>query len=213
MLDTLRLLYRDETAPLRLNRESRYSYLKATVKGKTAVLVLGNIDRRAEGLVEVWYSGSGEVIRLVDGHLAGSAGLGVNWRSTRFSRLPSWQADAVKPDTEAVPPSRWTYVRERDLMPGYRFGIRDEVVRIRIAAPQDAGFSSPFDQSLQWYEERCISFPSASSLPPARFAVSFLSGAPQVVYSEQCLANDLCMSFERYVVHPAPAVSPAGAGS
>ena len=208
MLDTARLLYRGAPESAQPNFNPNYRYLKTVIDGRTIFMVLGYVDRRAEGPVEVWYSSSGEVIKLLNGHLAGTTGLSIDWRTVRFSSLPSWQADA---GTSAAQEQR--YRRERDLMPGYRFGIRDEVVRTPIAPPKKSALSGTAANSLQWYEERSVSLPANSSLPNARFAVSLLSGTPQVVYSEQCVSNDLCMSFERWTP-PAPAAgSPAGAGT
>jgi hypothetical protein len=205
MLDTARLLYRGgvpETAEPVFNPS--YRYLKTSINGRVIYMVLGYVDKRADGPVEVWYSSAGEVIKLLNGHLAGTTGLNVDWRDVRFSSLPSWQGNAAQPSR---------YARERDLMPGYRFGVRDELVRTAIAPPKDSALSSTAAASLQWYEERSVSRPANLSLPTARFAVSAASGAPQVVYSEQCISSDLCMSFERWVPPTPAAGAPASAGT
>jgi len=168
--------------------------------------VLGYIDKRPEGAVEVWYSGNGEVVRLLDGRLVGTTGLSTDWREVRFSSLPAWTGDA----NGAAPK---TYQRERDMMPGYRFGIRDEIVRTPIAAPQQTALAGTAAASLRWYEERSVSHPASASLPPARFGVSQAGGAPRVVYSEQCISNNLCMSFEQWTPSPPAPVAAASAGT
>jgi hypothetical protein len=205
MLDTARLLYRGgvpEASEPTFNPNFRY--LKTTVNGRAIYMVLGYIDKRADGPVEVWYSSAGEVIKLLNGHLAGTTGLSVDWREVRFASLPSWQGGSAQTNT---------YSRERDLMPGYRFGVRDNVVRTPIAPPRDIALSASAAASLQWYEERSVSRPANLSLPAARFAVSSASGTPQVVYSEQCISSDLCMSFERWAPPTPAAGTPASAGT
>lgn len=203
MLATARHLYGGKTAAPEPHFNPNYRYLRVVTGGQPVFMVLGYIDQRPEGAVEVWYSGSGEVVRLLDGRLVGTTGLSTDWRAVRFSALPAWSADAAA----------GTYVRERDMMPGYRFGIRDEVVRVPIAPPQQAALAGTPAASLRWYEERSTSRPASASLPPARFGVSVSGGAPRVVYSEQCLSNDLCMSFEQWTPSPPAPVAAASAGT
>lgn len=200
MLDSARLLYRGDSAEAQPNFNPSYRYLRTSVNGRVLFMVLGYIDPRPEGPVEVWYSGTGEVVRLLNGQLVGTTGLSIDWRDVRLSNLPAWQAHVAN--------RTQTYVRERDLMPGYRFGIRDDIARAPIAPPSDSALAGTRASSLHWYEERSTSRPAAASVPPARFGVSFASGAPQVVYSEQCISRDLCMSFEQWTP-PAPAAGTA----
>jgi hypothetical protein len=213
MLDTARLLYRGDPSAAQPVYNPSYRYLKTIVNGRTIYMVLGYVDKRAEGPVEVWYSSAGEVVKLLNGHLAGTTGLNTDWRDVRFSSLPSWQASTSKATTNGANAPQQSYSRERDLMPRYRFGVRDDVVRTPIAAPKDSAISGTAAGSLQWYEERSVSRPAALSLPAARFAVSLLSGTPQVVYSEQCISSDLCMSFERWTPPTPAAGAPASAGT
>jgi hypothetical protein len=183
-----------------------YRYLRVVVGGQTVYMVLGYIDKRPEGAVEVWYSNAGEVVRLLDGRLVGTTGLTTDWREVRFSRLPAWSEASNSSQPK-------TFGRERDMMPGYRFGIRDEIVQTTIAVPQQAAVAGTAAASLRWYEERSVSRPSSASLPPARFGVSQAGGTPRVVYSEQCISNDLCMSFEQWTPSPPAPVAAASAGT
>lgn len=209
MLATARHIYSGKPAAPQPTFNPNYRYLRVATGDEAVFMVLGYIDQRPEGAVEVWYSGSGEVVRLLDGRLVGTTGLSTDWREVRFSGLPAWTADA------SSPPIAKTYQRQRDMMPGYRFGIRDEIVLTPIAAPQQAAVAGTAAASLRWYEERSVSRPATASLPPARFGVSQAGGTPRVVYSEQCISNDLCMSFEQWTPSsssPAP-VAAASAGT
>lgn len=199
MLDAARLVYKGQSGAAQPDFNPAYRYLRTQIGDRTIFMVLGYIDQRAEGPVEVWYSGSGEVVRLLNGQLVGTTGLSTDWRNVRFTGLPAW------PAADTTSGSAQNYTRLRDLMPGYRFGIRDDIVRTPISPPQNTALAGANSASLRWYEERSVSRPSATSLPAARFGLSLSSEKPQVVYSEQCLSSDLCMSFEQWTPS-APAV-------
>jgi hypothetical protein len=205
MLDAARLVYKGPPATAQPNFNPAYRYLRTRIGNRIIFMVLGYIDQRAEGPVEVWYSGNGEVVRLLNGQLVGTTGLSIDWLNVRLTGLPAWPiAGAVS----AGGASHQSYTRQRDLMPGYRFGIRDEIVRISVPPPKNTFLVGTDSASLQWYEERSESRPATASLPTARFGVSSASGIPQVVYSEQCLSSDLCMSFQQW-----PPPTPAAGGS
>jgi hypothetical protein len=212
MLETARLLYNSSADTPEPSYNPSYRYLRTAVNGRVIYMVLGYVDKRADGSVEVWYSNKGEVVRLRDGRLVGTTGLATDWRDVRYTSLPAWPTGGV--DAPA-PSSAQRFVRERDLMPGYRFGIRDDVVRTAIAPPRDSALVSVAPASLHWFEERSASSPAAASVPPARFAISISesSGTPRVVYSEQCISSDLCMSFERWTPSTPAAGTPSSAGT
>ncbi|MDA7415478.1 hypothetical protein PGB34_03800 [Xenophilus arseniciresistens] len=186
--------------------DARYRYLRANIDGRVAFLALGYLDQLPEGATEVWYSGSGEVFRLREGRIVGTTGLrGVrNWQAVRYSALPAW---AVPPSsTRPDRPSEITrFTRERDLMPGYRMAVRDDIVQTRIAAPERTQALQVQGAGLQWFEERSSTVPADEALPPSRYAVTVANGRAEVLYSEQCLAANFCLSLERWVPHAAAA--------
>src|SRR5208282_1536401 len=47
--------------------DPRFNYLRVQVDRREVFLALGYVDSTPEGPVEVWYSGTGEVLRLRDG--------------------------------------------------------------------------------------------------------------------------------------------------
>lgn len=209
MLDTARMLYQGRSSAAQPNFNPNFVYLKAGIEGRTIYMVLGYLDQRPEGTVEVWYSGGGEVIRLLNGRIVGTTGLTTDWRAVRTANWPSWPVAASSPDNTSVQ----RYTRERDVMPGYKFGINDDIMRIAVPTPSDTAISGVDASSLQWYEERATSRPASAALPVARFGISRKSGTPVVVYSEQCISNNLCMSFERWTP-PSPATgTSASAGT
>jgi hypothetical protein len=145
--------------------------------------------------VEVWYSGTREVIRLQDGRIAGAAGTTTEWREVVLPPLPSWSALAKR--------GEYQWVRVRDVMPGYRFGVKDLLSAKVIQAPQKSALQAIEPASLTWFEERVLQSESHGSqseeaLPPARYALAIAGGKEEIVYGEQCLAVTFCFSWQRW---------------
>ncbi len=188
----------------RLNPNFRY--LRVTVGGRVVLLALGNVDSDPNGPVEVWYSAEREVLRLQNGRVLGAVGLTTEWRDVALSKLPSWPVAA-----QTNQAFRWT--RPRDVMPGYRFGVKDELSLRVVGAPKRSALQGLDPQRLTWFEERVESGSSAwlpgvfgsgagteAVLPPARYAVEVQDDQATVVYGEQCLAADLCFTWQRWPV-------------
>ncbi len=190
----------DESANTILNPNFRY--LRVVVEGRVAFLALGNVDRDARGTIEVWYSAEREVLRLQNGRLAGAAGLSTEWRSVMLPALPSWSELS-----RSEIPTHW--VRTRDVMPGYHFGIRDTLVLQRLPVPPKSNLRELNAGALVWFEERGGNEDDAfiQVLPPARYAVEMQGEKGIVVYGEQCLAPELCFSWQYWP----PATSRHGA--
>lgn len=162
------------------------SYLRVTVRGRGVLLVRGYEEKHPEGLIEVWYSTEGEVISLQNGRVVNTAGLETDWRAVRNFSLPAWKDMA---GSNAV-----TYSRERDEMPGYRFGIKETVSLYPVDVPANAKLVGMPATTLRWYEESVIGQPGG--LPSGRFAVQLKDGATRVVYGEQCLSKTLCLAWQ-----------------
>lgn len=189
----------------RLNPKVRY--LRVTISGRVVFLALGFVDSHPQGPIEVWYSAEREVLRLQNGRLVGAVGLTTEWRNVALPELlPSWSAVA-----RAQQPVQW--VRMRDVMPGYRFGVRDALVLGVIPPPQKNALQDLDPQSLTWFEERIQSehraeygtkFLTALTgdkiLPPTRYAVALRDGRETVVYGEPCVAPDLCFTWQQWTV-------------
>jgi len=188
----------------RLNPNFRY--LRVTIDGRVVLLALGNLDSHPQGPIEVWYSAEREVLRLQHGRLVGAVGLTTEWRDVLLHELPSWSAAARA--NQAI---LWT--RTRDVMPGYRFGVKDVLSLRVVAEPMQSAVKGLDLRRLTWFEERAESgsvggfstfFGNSASadvpLPPALYAVDLHGGRETVVYGEQCLARDLCFTWQRWPV-------------
>ena len=160
-----------------------FDYLRVTVRGQVLYLARGYTDADPAGPVTVWYSSDREVLRLQRGRLAGLAGTPVTWLHVRGLA----QAPVAWPGTQSI-----TWQRQVDHMPGYRWGLRDQLVVRPIAAPADSALSDWSPQALQWADEQ----DQAGRLPPARYA--WAPGQPEPIYGEQCLHTDFCLTWQRW---------------
>jgi len=172
-----------------------FSYLRVTLQGNVAYLALGSIDSHPQGATETWYSASGEVLRLREGRIVEMLGTVVEWRDVRFEGWPGWEA-AV-----AAGPAGVDWTRLRDVMPGYRYRVTDRLQLRPVPPPARSQLQRVAPSSLQWFSETRVGQPSrdgVESLPPARFAIEVVNGRAWVVYGEQCLRADFCLSWQRW---------------
>lgn len=175
----------------------RYRYLRVEVEGHpAAMLVLGYLDAHPAGEIEVWYSGSQEAIRTQNGRVVGTTGLFHDWSAVGFApTAPAWTA---------VPAQGASFTRQRDAMPGYRFGISEQ---LQLTAWQGlppiqlpSSLPPAKAQQYQWFRESAtvLQGQSAAALPDAWFAWGTHRGVAHVVYSEQCMAVDFCLKLQRW---------------
>lgn len=195
-ISTLQAAFRSKSSSVtRLN--PNYRYIRVSINDRVAFLALGDVDKHALGPVEVWYSANREVLRLQNGRVAGATGLPTEWRSVLLDEAPLWST-AIGTNQ----PLRWA--RARDVMPGYRFGTRDQLELRTIAPLRNATLQGYDPQQLHWFEERMLlsgkdgtqAARADQVLPVARYAVESQGDKTVVVYSEQCLAPDLCFSWQ-----------------
>lgn len=204
VVDTLQTAVRGDPQSNTSRLNPDYRYLRVTLEGRVAFLALGNVDRNAAGPIEVWYSAEKEVLRLQNGRLVGATGLPTEWREVVLPSLPSWSEIAG-----ARQPFHWS--RLRDVMPGYRYGLRDSLALRVSAAPGKTALVGVDAGSLTWFEEIreapaaagfLAAFQPASkddqALPAARYAVDLRVGRGIVVYGEQCLARELCFTWQHW---------------
>ena len=170
----------------RLQLNPQYRYLRVTVNHQSALLVLGYTEEHHDGPIEIWYSDSGQVLRLQNGRVLGTLGLAIDWLNVNYTPLPSWQ--------EIAQSSPIAYQRKRDQMPGYRFGILESLSISPIPPPTTSEIVPISGKELRWYEEVNSSHPDSSL--PTRYAVLEKDGEFKVMYSDQCLSTRFCLSWQ-----------------
>ena len=193
-LQTLQTAALGAEQPSGARLDPRFAYLRVTMGKKIAFLALGYVEPDSRGPIEVWYSAEREVIRLQNGRLVGAAGTLTEWREVRMPDLPSWRELANRRS-----PYAWS--RVRDVMPGYQYNIQDQLTVVPIAPLHNSRVVGIAPESLTWFEESLQSAPAhpALNLPPARYAVAFSADAARVVYAEQCISIDICLTWQRWV--------------
>jgi hypothetical protein len=176
--------------------DPRFTYLRVTGRQRVVFFVLGSVDPHPQGGIEVWYSGDREALRLQNGRVVGLSGSLTEWRQVRLPVLPSWAELLVR---EA--PLRWE--RNRDVMPGYRFNLMDQLQLQPVAAPGKSALVGVDAAGLRWFEERMIATSAgADPLPPARYALQGVQGEATVLYGEQCISLDFCITWQRWKPQP-----------
>ena len=136
-----------------------------------------------EYIHEYWYSGQKEMIELVDGRIVSVMGMTTEWRQST-TRAPRW--DMV--DSPNLP-NAW--VRIRDLMPGYRYGFKDNVLTRLVDTPIK---NNDVPIGATWYKDDITS----KNLDGSSWSYSqiFARINGKVVYSEQCISSDLCLTMK-----------------
>jgi hypothetical protein len=183
--------------PIPAEPDLRYRYLRVEVQGyPPALLVLGYIDPHPTGAIEVWYSAQREVIKTQNGRVVATAGLPIDWTAVRFVSTP--------PPWDQVPQQSLQFQRSRDEMPGYRYGIVEQVQWVPVsgvpAIPLVATLPMATANTYQWFQESVKATQGGAALPDAWFAWGKHRGDWTVVYSHQCLTADFCLRLQRWPV-------------
>ncbi len=188
----------DKTLNLTLPASDRYLRIQLE-GGQPTILVLGYVDQHPNGSIQVWYSASGEILKIQNGRIVGTAGLTSNWQQVDISKAPStWSGIGTG--------VQWT--RTHDESPGYKYAVSDVLVvsEWQGLPPHPVSSTLPLSvaKTYRWYVEQS-SDGQSSKLPAAWFAVSSQNGVETVEYSEQCITPDLCFSLQRWPlkeIHP-----------
>jgi hypothetical protein len=174
----------------RFSTNPNLRYLRVTVKNQSIFMVLGYTEKNSVGDIEVWYSSTGEVIRLQNGRIIGTIGLETDWLNVIHISLPSWNSLANNPKA--------LYQRQRDQMPGYRFGIVESVSIYPTPPPTNSKIVNTLANQFRWYEE--VTLNTDIKLPSARYAVQNRDGVLRIAYGEQCLTENFCLSSQLWPV-------------
>ena len=167
-----------------------YEYILVSANGHQAVMALGSRESLPDNVArlrthEYWYTGTGEMIHLVNGRVNKALGFTHEIRSQTQS-YPSWEdlLDSKNPVT---------WFRKLDLMPGYRYNLLNNVSTYKISFPSDSPDYLP--SRTQWIAD---SVESKSLDGRAwRYLQRFAIVDGVVFYSEQCIDKDLCLTIRK----------------
>lgn len=199
IIQSLRYTIQSDSADSGAKLNPAFRYLRATVRGKSALLVLGYVEPNPQGPIQVWYSAEREVVRIQNGRLVGAVGTLTEWRNVQLSNVPSWSSLAREKTGTSV-------LRVRDVMPGYRYGVKEVLTIKLMSAPANSALRGTDPLGLTWFEESVepsgAPLQKEGALPVSRYGVAFRDGAEEVVYGEQCLSVDLCFTWQRWPAGP-----------
>ena len=175
----------------------RFSYLRVQVAGHPpGLMVLGYVDPDPAGPIEVWYSANRETLRLQNGRVISTTGILQDWSAMHYAPVPLAWID--------VTVAGFSYKRQHDAMPGYRYGIREQmkVQSWPTLPPVEVSATLPVDRAAnyRWYRESLLPTLGQGSSPSqdSWFAWGKHRGVNQIVYSRQCLAPDFCLTLQRW---------------
>jgi hypothetical protein len=174
----------------------RYEYLLIYAGGKPAIMGLGKRTQtstpQGEVVDEFWFSTQGEMMIMRNGRIHTVFGMPPEWRNNQSSP-PTWQQTLSAP--QAI-----SWLRVRDEMPNYRYGISDKIVTTALASPP------PLDKiaselvptqnpQIKWVQDSV----ETSNDKGQRWAFTqvFAIDQNQVVYSEQCISPVYCLQIQR----------------
>ena len=178
--------------------DPRYRYLRVQRNdAPPAMLVLGYVDAHPLGPIEVWYSATGEVLKLQDGRIVATHGLGADWPSVWFAVAPTaW------PEVGA---QGAVFERVRDALPSYNFGVREAVSTRPWQQTPGLQWPGPVGQSVNgpylWYQE--IARGPDGTVLVSWFGWGTHQGVQGIAYSEQCLTPRLCLRIQRWPLQEA----------
>lgn len=158
-----------------------FEYLEVEFEGRKTLLVLGRRNVEGEDIEEQWYSGVGEMLSLRNGRLNEVFGMTSEMRQTSRN-IPKWeQLQANR--------SPLTWMRTRELHPGYRYGVNEYVT-----SHANGNKQANLQNNQTWVYESVL-----SQLANGRewlYQEKFQLENGRVVFSEQCVAHNLCFKLK-----------------
>jgi hypothetical protein len=161
-----------------------FEYLQVELDGRKAFMALGRREMDGNDVREFWYSGQREMLQLFNGRIEIVLGM------TREARLVNGNGPNLHRVIDEIQTVVWQ--RSLDMMPGYQFGVSEFLTTTKTDRPRNV--PEDFPSTTQWISEtvqrqerhgRVTSYQQLFALQQGR-----------VVYSEQCLAFDMCFKLK-----------------
>lgn len=163
-----------------------FEYILVSTNTHEALMALGErrIDESKNQIHEHWYTGQGEMLYLVNGRIQKALGF-TNEIRGQSNEAPTWN-EVVESRREL------TWRRKIDLMPGFRYGVINNISTKKIETPSKPPDNLPttskwiadlvetktYDGKTRWFTQQFALFEG------------------RVVYSEQCISSELCLKIK-----------------
>lgn len=158
-------------------------YLQVSLDGRHAAMALGYRQVKGLDVHEHWYSGQREMLHLANGRIVEVQGMTHEVRK-QSDKVPSWQEL-----TESKRPLVWS--RTKDLMPGYRYGQVEYIISQWVEPT--AKEAALVNQPAQWFIEQVKS--KTTDGREWLYNETYAVVNRQVVYSQQCVAPEVCLTL------------------
>jgi hypothetical protein len=180
--DTAGYFWNDKKA--RANLSPGFEYLEVEWQGRKAYMALGYRETQGPNVSEHWYSGQGEMMKLVNGRIVQVFGMTHEVRSVT-TNSPVWN-DVLTHRSPIV------WYQTKDLMPRYRYGLQ-EFVKTQQITPNPSEKALASDASA-WLVEEVRSKDEKGK--PWVYQQKFALLGDRVIYSEQCVAQEMCFKLK-----------------
>ncbi len=180
-----------------------YQYKRVWLNGRQALITLSYVEPQKNGKNQtVWYSPDGYVFRFIDGRLTGLAYKERAWYG-RYTYTPEVWAQTVSSSPAPA------YSRRTDEVPGNIFGTEFRLQLQPLQSPPRGHRMMGLAEKFTWFEERTMGREDVSVMSslaehggagPAWYAVSYRTSPAKVIFGQQCLRSDLCLSWQDWPV-------------
>lgn len=160
-----------------------FEYLEVEWQGRKSAMALGYRSIRGTLTDEHWYTSQGEMLKLQNGRIVQVLGM------TREVRRLSTNTPAWTDLTSRKLPVVWS--QTKDVMPGYRFGLQEFLITQQVEPTTNE--LSLSRSATHWIAEEIKSKDAIGKtwIYEQKFALA----KNEVVYSEQCVAQDMCFKL------------------
>ncbi len=160
-----------------------FEYLEVEWQGLKASMALGYRETKGNNVTEHWYSGQGEMVKIVNGRVVQVLGMTKEVRHVG-TNTPVW-SDILAHRLPIV----WSQTKE--VMPGYRYGLKEYVITQQVNPI--AAEKTLITDATAWVLEEIKSKDEKGKawIYQQKFALN----GDKVIYSEQCLAPRMCFKL------------------
>ncbi len=160
-----------------------FEYLEVEWEGRKSVMALGYRLVNASQTDEHWYTSQGEMLKLQNGRIVQVLGM-VREVRRLSTNTPLW-TDLTSRKLPVV----WS--QTKDVMPGYRFGLQEFVITQQVEPTSTEHSHSR--AATHWIAEEVKS--KDASGRTWIYKQKFALANKESVYSEQCVAKDMCFKL------------------
>ncbi len=161
-----------------------FEYLEVEWQGRISSMALGYRNTNDSLVTEHWYSGHGEMVKLVNGRIVQVLGMTNEVRSS-VAKAPEW-SELLSHRFQVV------WVQTKDAMPLYRYGLQEFVISRQVSPTKAETNLAPSASNWVLEEVKGKKLSGSTWIYEQKFALTNNT----VIYSEQCVAPSMCFKLK-----------------